>query len=385
MFTALRPVGNKIKLKTATYSNNVFHPYKTKHYQSGTAALASAIIAAVNSNPNIKEPTVLLPAYACPDLISAIEFANAKPILIDLEKNTPWMGLEEIQSCLPNSVVAIIAVNFLGIPERMSLIKELIKDTSVILIEDSAQSLPLSINSDYWQGDLMITSFGRGKPLSLLGGGAIFTQNEGLFNLLPSPTITKYTFIDTIKYTLKIFIYNFITKPFIYFWLLKLPGLQIGKTVYKKLTAIKNCPSPILNLVSANLITYSNRILLNKKIHEMLQEISSDTIIDLPHLCKIDLTQPLLRYPFLVLDRQKRNNILSHLNRNGLGASTMYTDILPNIEGVRDKILPYDYEQLSANKFAQHLITIPTHADVTNQHINKIKQIIEQELMQNAS
>lgn len=384
MFTSLRPVGNKIKYSNITYSDDLFEPYNTKFYQSGTAALASAMTAAKQANPEITQPKILLPAYACPDLISAVVYANVEPVLIDFEQDKPWMALDDIQKNLSDSVIAIIAVNLLGIPERVSLIKELLNNTHIVLIEDSAQSLPLDINSDYWQGDIVITSFGRGKPLGLLGGGAILTKEAELYKYLPSPKRTKLNLFKSLNYQLKLHLYNILTKHFIYHWLIKIPGLEIGKTSYKKLTALESCHTTILNLLTINYSVYKSKKLVNRKIQAMLQRINAPLIIDLPGVCNVDLAGPLLRYPILITDKKVRNQLLSCLNQHGLGASSMYADILPNIEGIDSNLFTEKNEYLSAKDFANHLITFPTHSDVKDSHIKKIESILLKLILDNA-
>ena len=92
MFYQLPPVGNRLCLNTINDAS--VQPFLTlaasRFYQSGTAALAAAISAAkLLKNKNY--PEVILPAYACPDLVSAAVFAGVKPVLVDLEAERPWL------------------------------------------------------------------------------------------------------------------------------------------------------------------------------------------------------------------------------------------------------------------------------------------------------
>ena len=376
MFSELRPVGNKIHYKCTPF-NELFHPYKSKFYQSGTAALASAIIAVKNLHPEIKHPEILLPAYACPDLISAIIFANIKPVLIDFEEHKPWMDIEKVKKNLSNSTIAVIAVNFLGLPERIPLINDVVGGLAIKVIEDSAQSLPLLIDSNYWKGDVIITSFGRGKPLSLLGGGVALTNEQDLYVQLPKTKIVELSWLMAVKYQFKIHLYNFMIKSHIYYWLLKLPGLQIGKTKYKKLSSLEGFHTKILSLITKNYQEYKKLKNAGTRIQKMLEEINSPHIIDIPKICNHDLSNPLLRYPVLITNESFRTQVLSILNQHGLGISSMYGDILPNIEGVKlEKNYKID-EFYNAKKFSEQLVTFPTHCDVTDSDISNMKNHIE--------
>ena len=62
----------------------------------------------------------------------------------------------------------------MGIPERINAIRATINTNQITIIEDSAQGLPQEKPEKYWLGDIVIVSFGRGKPLNLIDGGGIF-------------------------------------------------------------------------------------------------------------------------------------------------------------------------------------------------------------------
>ena len=121
-----------------------------------------------------------MPAYACPDLVSAAKYAGVKPVLVDFEHDRPWMSVDEIKGVVSEKVIAIVAVNFLGIPERMQAIRGVADEYDALVIEDSAQAFPVSPDTNFWKGDIVIVSFGRGKPVSLLGGGALLLRLDQL-------------------------------------------------------------------------------------------------------------------------------------------------------------------------------------------------------------
>jgi len=71
LLKSYRPAGNKIHIQPSSFNTNRFSPLSINFYQSGTASLAAAIIASrkLKGFTN-KKSEVLLPAYACPDLVS---------------------------------------------------------------------------------------------------------------------------------------------------------------------------------------------------------------------------------------------------------------------------------------------------------------------------
>jgi len=131
MFYQEAVVGELIRFKGVENANavleSVFGDFKVHYYNSGTAALASAVLAAVRRKKEIHTPEVLIPAYACPDLVSAVVYAGARPVLVDFREDQPRMALEKIAEKITVNSVAVIAVNFLGIPEDLIAIRQLTK------------------------------------------------------------------------------------------------------------------------------------------------------------------------------------------------------------------------------------------------------------------
>ena len=73
----MRPVGCPISLRIQQLDYTHFGKFHVLFYQSGTSALAAALIAAKYAkSDSCTKHEVLLPAYACPDLISACQYAG---------------------------------------------------------------------------------------------------------------------------------------------------------------------------------------------------------------------------------------------------------------------------------------------------------------------
>lgn len=390
MFYQLPPVGNPICLtanRGAGSSAQLFGAgYQSRYYASGTAALAVATSTAIQLK-KVDEPEVLLPAYGCPDLISAVLFAGAKPILVDLATDRPWMDLEQLPSKLSPNTVAIIAVNFCGISERMEQLRPFAKQAGALLIEDSAQAFPSKSEGDIWQGDLVVLSFGRGKPVSLLGGCALLYNRKKLgdrnfTSMLPD----EMTQVDAglqgqIAFRLKARLYNWVINPRIYWLLHKLPFLHLGETRYKPLHSIDEMACAIQQMLPANIEFYQNDSMERQdKICEVLDRfnLENSEIIDLPRLCGNTKERRLLRYPLLI-EKKRRERLYSELQQHGLGASRMYPAVLPEIAGL-GKVLQQE-EFPRAKSFAERILTFPTHAHVSGADIDKISQVLSGELL----
>ena len=386
MLQTLRPVGNKIFYKPGPLKSELFSPFHSTYYQSGTAALSATLLAAKKIFPEVKQPKILIPAYTCPDIISAARYAKVMPILIDFESNLPWMNLKSIQDIIEtdSSIIAVVAINFLGIPERITELSKLVENKKILLIEDSAQDFPVSSDGFSSESDFIISSFGKGKPLALLGGGIVLTKNTQLNNALPTAELANITFIERLKHKIKVSLYNVIITPFFYYLLSRLPFIKLGETVFKPLTELKACPQYILNLIESNYNRYSRQKIITQQYKELLNKINSDKIVDLPS--STNTKKHLLRYPILVTDLSLHNKIITALDEHDLGASLMYKKALPEITGITgDMFEGKGVTFNNAKYFASQLITLPTHEAVSSKVLHKIFDTLNSTIKNNSA
>jgi len=376
MFYQLPPVGNPVTLKTRPdlVGASFFSTNQSRLYNSGTAALAAAICAAKELKKNTN-PEVILPAYACPDLVSAAVFAGVKPVLVDLEEGFPWLNLSQLANTITESTIAIIGVNLFGIAERWKQLSKLAMHNNVVLIEDSAQYFPGRDEQYDWQGDLVVLSFGRGKPVSLLGGGAVLTKNTELFDLLPKPEIKAASIRQRLPFKLKAIIYNVMISPYLYWLLPMLPFLHLGETRYHALKDIEAMDQLRSELIASNMYEYQNDIDATsrcKKISSILDSL--DNVNNLPRSCKMKENRRLLRYPLLV-DAASRDGVYKKLKQAGLGPSTLYPACLPRITGL-SHIIDDKKRFPNAEMFASQILTLPTHSYVSDGNIEEMKTIL---------
>lgn len=381
MFYQQPPVGNPVRLSDASGSKirleQIFTPYHPRFYASGTAALAAAIIAASRLK-HVDRPEVILPAYGCPDLISAAVFAGVRPVLVDIEQDRPWLDLEQLAKRIGEQTVGIVAVDLFGIPERLEALRELANTVDALLIEDSAQGFPGKGESNIWHGDLVVVSFGRGKPISLLGGGALLHLGQPLVDLLPEPDeLPAGSWRDTAKYRLKALLYNRMISPRHYWIPQSLPFLHLGETRYHPLTELGAMDAERLALLRANHAAYQGqRRNIRELLSRLLQQMGSSNgmLIDLPRVTGTPAGLRLLRYPLLVATSM-RDRLHQVLRQAGLGPSLMYPRAMPEIPGLEEMFENQcDFPQ--ARSFAERILTLPTHSGISERDLAGIRNIL---------
>lgn len=378
MFYQLPPVGNPICLSRSradeVFLQDVFRPYVPRFYVSGTAALAASILVAVKLK-GVSAPEVILPAYGCPDLVSAAVFAGAKLVLADLEPDRPWLDADQVSGHVNTNTVAIVAASLCGIPERMDVLREVAEANSVLLIEDSAQAFPVQNDGSFWSGDLVVLSFGRGKPVNLLGGGAVLYRKPGPGLRLPEPPAGRS---GRLRLRAMAAIYNLLSAPRCYWVLQGLPFLHLGETRYVPLPGITGMASATRNLLTDNIKVYQEyRGDIRERVAAMLAPLTNigTGFVNMPVACQTPAGRRLLRYPLLV-DQARRDTCLERLQQQGLGASSMYPSVLPDIRGLEQPLAGQGDLPVARN-FARRLITLPTHSRVTDTDIEHMRQILK--------
>lgn len=378
MFYQIPPAGNPVVLSPRCGPSlaDLFPGYQFNLYSSGTAALAASVKAALalrkdNADSSRRLHEIIMPAYACPDLVSAVLHTGAKPVPVDLERDRTWFHLDALESAITPRTAAIIGVNLFGIGERWTALQKMARQAGVVLIEDSAQYLPGSEEDHQWHGDMVVLSFGRGKPVSLLGGGVVLCKVPELAAQLPTPAASVPA--SRFMYMLKGVAYNMMISPYVFWLPQSLPFLHLGETRFHPLENVEAMDDIRKQLLPGNLARYREDRQADRCqwISRMLSSL--ENIVDLPKKCGQPASRRLLRYPFLV-PAAKRDNAFENLRRAGLGVSKMYPADLPNIDGLEGLVAAKDYP--GASDFASRILTLPTHPVVKKMHVQHMGELL---------
>lgn len=380
MFYRLPPAGDRIILERARQKgfdvSQVFKPFSARFYGSGKAALAAVLKTSVLALKT-KSPEVVLPAYGCPDLISAVLCAGARPRLVDFVPDRPWMDLEQIRSALGPDTAAVIAVDLFGIPERHDDIKALLQSRGIPLIQDSAQALP-DPESGQWRGDYIVLSFGRGKPVCLLGGGVALFRDADCGPSPPKSAADIRAGSTVLGFRIKALLYNTLISPHVYWLPALLPFLGLGRTVYRLLDAI-NPAAPVLEeFLVANVREYWKKANPTQdRLSLLIADVGKGCLIDLGHECSASNSSPrLLRFPLLVATATLRDRLFRVLDQKGLGASKMYPGILPMICGLANQSGTVGAAYPNAKSFSRRILTLPVHLRVGERDLQRIHDCI---------
>lgn len=366
-WTTLPPAGERIHVASAPAHAplSCFDPDRARFFASGTAALAAAVRAAM-ARAGRREAEVLLPAYTCPNVVSAVLHAGARPRLVDLEPGRPWMSTDALRAQRTAATVAVIAVDFLGVPERYDRLLPWAREARLTLIQDSAQAFPRRGEQGAF-GDFVVLSFGRGKPVSVLGGGAVLARDPALAALLPAPPARVGGAAERLRLRLQVLAYNVLRSPRLYGLPSALPLLHLGETRFTPLARIEGIDTHRLRCLDANVHAHWRRSDWRQRALGELAAECDGALVDLAAACCPTSMPRLARYPLLIVDPRLRDRLYRALRRAGLGASVLYGHALPRVRGLEGRWCEDDYP--AAEAFAQRLLTLPLHDGVTRHHL----------------
>jgi perosamine synthetase len=143
---------------------------------NGTAALHLALVACgVGPGDEVIVPDLTFIATA-----STVIHAGAKPIFVDVNKDTWCINDKDIEPAITSKTKAIIPVHLYGHPANMDRILEIAKKYNLIVIEDAAESHGAEFNKKLTGtiGDVGVFSFYGNKVITTGEGGMIVTDDD---------------------------------------------------------------------------------------------------------------------------------------------------------------------------------------------------------------
>ena len=341
---------------------------------SGSAAL---LLALKSLKLISNRQQVVIPAYTCPSVLASVIKAGLEPVLCDLKPDSFQMDPDQVTSKIGADTLAVIAVHLFGIPEDIKCLRKLTRRKEIYLIEDAAQAFGNKVDGKDLGlfGDISILSFGRGKPLSMLCGGAVITNDLDLYRYVNQvyQSITdnsRWVFMP--QYLIMLILYSIFFHPRLYWFPQRLPWLKIGETVFTLDFDLNKVNPKVMRLGN---ILYKKfreirrvRLGLTEYYKEKLKQFKEDFMY-LPDIEGEDIA--LLRFPIVFKKKVKRDKVLSNLEEKGLGATASYPAPLNELKGV-SAYLKSTESYPNAKAISERILTLPLHQYVTYRDIENI-------------
>lgn len=330
---------------------------------SGKAALSLILMALKELHPGRDQ--VLIPAFACYSVPSAIVRAGLQVQLCDIDLETLDFDFEQLEEKLKNpKLLCIIPLHLFGLPADVERLKKMRPDPAVTIVEDAAQAM-----GGEWQGkklgtlgDVGFFSLGRGKALTAVGGGVILTEDDNLAKHLQPlvaalPSYNSLAILHQVIYALALIC---LLRPS-FFWIPSaLPFLRLGETLYDPHFSLGK-----LGPFQAGLLRgMGGKLCEIRRIRKEHIEFWVDSMSKYK-IKKIDTQPPLpdlIRFPLLISGKAVEW-LIGQSNRLGLGLARTYPDAVHNITELKMHFTGQDFPR--AQRASQELLTLPVHCFLT--------------------
>lgn len=355
---------------------------------SGKAAFALILLALHELSPDRDE--VLIPAYTCYSVPSSIVRAGLRLRLCDLQADCFDFDFTQLSRMLSRELasktLAVVPTHLFGFAADVARVRDLAQGTGVAVVEDAAQAMGEGRAGRMagTLGDAGFFSLGRGKALSAVEGGVILTDRDDLAAALERLVrrLPGYGPLRQLGLVAKAAALMVLAHPGL-FWLPRaLPFLRLGETLYEP-----HFPMLAMSAFQAGLARNWRRRL------EAMQAGRRDKArrwfgvleaagVPGPRIPR-DRLPALLRFPLRIGDRPRRDFLLREAAERGLGIMPAYPTAINAIPALRDTLAGGAFPV--AERCASELVTLPTHAYLTEADFAILEALVARALDEGAA
>lgn len=168
---------------------------KTKQFEEEIASFVGCRYASVVTNGTVSlaiglwalgigaGDEVIVPDFTMVATPNAVLMAGAKPVLVDIEKETLCLDISDVEKKITSRTRAVMPVALNGRAPDMEKLMSLCKKKNICLLEDAAQAFGSSWKNQYLGtfGEIGSFSFSTPKVITTGQGGALVTDDKNLY------------------------------------------------------------------------------------------------------------------------------------------------------------------------------------------------------------
>ena len=332
--------------------------FGTDHVFLASSGKAALFLILTGLNGLTGKKKVIIPAYTCFSVPSAIRLAGLDIVLCDIVPETLDFDFSRMKSLIDDDTLCVIPTHLFGIPADISRVRELCEKRKVFVLEDAAQAMGAVHEGKKLGtlGDVGFFSLGRGKNITCGSGGIIVTSSQEI----AASIRTKYLELETVplveymKNILEIIFLMMFIRPHL-FWLPKqLTFLKLGETRFYRTFPVwkfTGFQAGLLHDWGSKLET------LNRS-----RSAHADNYMDTLGLGGVmpiyARGYPYNRFPVYVKDRSAKDALCK--SGSWLGITPMYPSPVHRIRELDGSFNNRHFE--GAETISNILVTLPTHA-----------------------
>jgi len=340
---------------------------------SGKAALALILVALKSLMPRQE---VLIPAYTCFSVPSAIIKAGLKVSLCDIDSNTLDFNYGMLKQTLTHRTLAVVPTHLLGLPSDVDRVKDLCREKGAYVVEDAAQAMGGRSKGKMLGtiGDVGFFSLGRGKNITCGSGGIILTDSDTIAKAVRNEyaKLRNETFIKAMVNLIGVMGMGLLMDPWFYWMPAALPFLKLGETRFFNDFTMYRLDGSRAGLLSnwKERLKESNyaRCVMSG---EFIRHMASPFKVIQSWSCE---QTPYLRLPVMADSKKAKAVFCRFSNKHGIGVSSLYPSGIHAISELKERLEKVDFP--TATMVAERLLTLPVHHLVRESDRKKICQML---------
>jgi dTDP-4-amino-4,6-dideoxygalactose transaminase len=316
---------------------------------------------------------VLIPAYTCYSVPSAIVKSGLEIVLCDVNPDTLDFDYDQLERLVDDKTLCIVSTHLLGIPSDVERTRRICGEKGIFLLEDAAQAMGVENAGRKLGtlGDVGFFSLGRGKNISCGSGGIILTSSVEIAESIRKfhSELNREPARKCARSVVEAFFMKVFLNPFLYWIPYGLPFLHIGETRFNSVFPeyrLSNFKAGLLRSWRERMEQYSRCRKLNGRYYKEAFALGKEKKI-------YSLDLPYLRFPVYANDPNGKSRACALYGN--LGVSSMYPDSLNRIEPLREYF--GRFECPGAERVASTLMTLPTHMIVRERDRDRICEVLE--------
>ena len=346
---------------------------------SGRASLTSVLLA---HKARTKKQVILVSAYTCPDVAAAILRAGFRCHLLDIDPETLELRSGALSPSVERDAAGVILSNLYGLVDSVQVWRAFQERNEDFLIVDDAcqgfQAHSMGERVGARSGCVGILSFGRGKALCGMGGGAILLPAEvdaQFLQVLEQQVLPAVSTLRNLKSLMLAVLAWMLEHPLLYTVPASLPFLGLGETHCDLSFPIERISEMQSLLALSQLGSLSQEVRERRGRKEFYEaELRGLSNLSLPSLSRSGNVD-LLRFPLVFFSVEVRKEQLRRLSEAGLGVNASYPrtiDAYPEFDA------HVSFGDISgARTVAERILTLPVHRHASERARGQIVEIIK--------
>lgn len=277
--------------------------------------------------------------------VEVIALLQLTPVLVDVEPDSFNIDPNAIKKAITPKTKAIVPVHLFGQPANMDPIMEIAREYDLFVIEDNAQAIGANFHSGEGKtfktgtiGHMGSTSFFPSKNLGCYGdGGAIFTNDDELAHTIRG--IVNHGMYERYHHDV----------------------VGVNSRLDSIQAAVLRVKLPKLDLYNETRKEAAEKYDRAFKGHKN---------IEIPYRVGENDTHVFHQYT-LKITNGKRDDLVKHLNENGIPCGVYYPIPLHNQKAYKDSRYN-DADFPVTNQLVKEVISLPMHTELTDEQIDLI-------------